>query len=148
MSHIKITKTEWEVMRVLWTQGECLSNEVISVLSEKHDWKPSTVKTLISRLAKKGYVGKHADGNRYRYYPTISEKESLQRTRAELAHHICSTKMGKYIAALIEENPLSHQDVELIAAAVQQKRKFALCKVPCNCMKGQCQCSDACCPNK
>lgn len=145
MSHIKISKTEWEVMRILWTQGECYSNEVTTLLSEKYEWKPSTVKTLIARLVNKGYVGKHAEGKRYRYFPTISEKESLQQTRAELAHHICSTKMGKYIAALLEENPLSHSDIALIAKALEQKSLVALDKVPCNCIKGQCTCIDDCC---
>ena len=145
MSHIKITKTEWEIMRILWTQGECYSSDVIALLSEKFDWKPSTVKTLISRLVKKGYLGQHAEGNRYRYFPTISEKESLQQNRAELAHHICSTKMGKYIAALIEEHPLSHSDIELISTTIKKKALIALDKVPCNCIKGQCTCMNNCC---
>lgn len=57
MSHIKITKTEWEIMRILWTQGECYSSDVIALLSEKFDWKPSTVKTLISRLVKRVISG-------------------------------------------------------------------------------------------
>lgn len=148
MSHIKISKTEWEVMRVLWTQGECYSNEITQILSEKFDWHASTVKTMIARLVNKGYVGNHVEGNRYRYFPTISEKESLQQTRAELAHHICSTKMGKYIANLIEENPLSHDDIDLIIKATEKKRQQALDKVPCNCIKGQCQCADDCCSQK
>lgn len=145
MSHIKISKTEWEVMRILWTQGECYSNDVTTLLSEKFEWKSSTIKTLIARLVKKGYVGTHKEGNRYRYFPTISETESLQQTRTELAHHICSTKMGKYIAALIEENPLSHADIALLAEKLNKKSGVALEKVPCNCIKGQCTCIDDCC---
>lgn len=44
-----ITDAEWEVMRVIWTQGKTTSREVHTLLNEKKEWKSTTVKTLLSR---------------------------------------------------------------------------------------------------
>ena len=52
-----ITDAEWEVMRVIWTQGKTTSREVHTLLNEKKEWKSTTVKTLLSRLTDKGLVG-------------------------------------------------------------------------------------------
>ena len=59
-----ITDAEWEVMRVIWTQGKTTSREVHTLLNEKKEWKSTTVKTLLSRLTDKGLVGTEKAGNK------------------------------------------------------------------------------------
>ena len=50
---IKISDSEWEIMRVIWTLGKSDAQEVTALLSESKDWKTATVKTLLGRLVKK-----------------------------------------------------------------------------------------------
>ena len=54
---IKISDSEWEIMRVIWTLGKSDAQEVTALLSESKDWKTATVKTLLGRLVKKAYCG-------------------------------------------------------------------------------------------
>ncbi len=63
----KITDSEWEVMRVVWTLNEATSNDIIDVLEKKKDWKPATTKTFIGRLVKKGILETKKQGKRYIY---------------------------------------------------------------------------------
>ena len=51
-----VTDAEWEVMNVLWDESPRTANDVIETLSERMKWHATTVKTLLSRLVKKGVV--------------------------------------------------------------------------------------------
>lgn len=50
---IKISDSEWEVMRVIWTQGSTTAQEIIAILGQTMEWKPATIKTLLGRLVKR-----------------------------------------------------------------------------------------------
>ena len=65
---LTISSAEWEVMRVLWAKGQATSSEIIAILAKKLDWSASTVKTLLGRLADKGYLTsqRQGRGNRHR----------------------------------------------------------------------------------
>lgn len=53
----KISEAEWEVLRVLWEKETCTASEVVEVLADNTNWKPTTIKTLLARLVKKNAVG-------------------------------------------------------------------------------------------
>ena len=89
-----ITDAEWEVMRVIWTQGKTTSREVHTLLNEKKEWKSTTVKTLLSRLTDKGLVGTEKVGNKYIYYPLVEERRSVETVADELLAKVCSRKVG------------------------------------------------------
>lgn len=59
---IKISDSEWEVMRVIWTQGSTTAQEIIAILGQTMDWKPATIKTLLGRLVKKEAVRTEQSG--------------------------------------------------------------------------------------
>ena len=63
-----VTDAEWEVMNVLWDESPRTANDVIELLSERMKWHATTVKTLLSRLVKKGVVRYRSEGNRYLYF--------------------------------------------------------------------------------
>ena len=69
----RIADSEWRVMQVLWERGPQTANDVVSALSGEVNWKPRTVKTLISRLVAKGAVKVTEEGYRYRYSAAVAE---------------------------------------------------------------------------
>ena len=53
---IEMTKSEREVMRLLWNSGKPLScTEIVGASSDKH-WKDSYIHTIVKGLMKKGYI--------------------------------------------------------------------------------------------
>ena len=50
-----ISGCEWKVMALLW-QAPARSSEVCKKCAEQFGWSPSTVKTYLSRLVKKGFA--------------------------------------------------------------------------------------------
>lgn len=43
---MSISKSEWEIMRVIWTKDEATSGQILDILGEKNSWTASTVKTF------------------------------------------------------------------------------------------------------
>ncbi|MGM0218451.1 CopY/TcrY family copper transport repressor [Enterococcus sp. AZ126] len=137
---LTITDAEWEVMRVAWATKETTSKEVTDILNEKTEWKSTTVKTLLSRLVDKGMLGTTRKGNKFIYFPLVEERKSIEVLSKEILTKVCSKKVGNVLESIINESQLSFEDIDALESLLKEKRKSAVESVPCNCIKGQCQC--------
>ncbi|MHC5225074.1 CopY/TcrY family copper transport repressor [Ignatzschineria sp. LJL83] len=140
MKKIEITPSEWEVMRVLWANGDLGSSEIVKVLQKKRDWKPTTTKTLLSRLVAKEYVEAKSSGNKYIYCPTIFESEAWNSTANDLFGFICAKDRAKKLAGLITARELSREDIAILEASIERAKLDCVDDIPCDCFKGQCIC--------
>lgn len=73
-----ISEAEWQIMRAVWAKVPGTSSEIIKELNESTGWEPTTVKTMLSRLVKKGILRFEVKGRTYYYYPLISEQECIR----------------------------------------------------------------------
>lgn len=136
---IKISDSEWEVLRVIWTSGKTTAQQIINVLSASKDWKPATVKTLLGRLVKKEAVWTEQDGKKFIYHPQVTEEETVRSATEDLFSHICARKIGHTIGELIQQAELTQADVDFIQKQLNQKQPVA--SIECNCIPGQCECT-------
>ena len=127
-------------MRVLWANGEVGSGHIVSVLEAKRDWRPTTIKTLLSRLVDKGLVTTKEDGNRYLYQANVSELDAWDDAASQLFSYICARSRGSKIAHLINSRGLTQQDIIQILESATQALKAAEREIPCDCFAGQCTC--------
>lgn len=141
----KITGSEWEIMRVVWAQNTVTSKEIRETLQQKKEWKPSTTKTFIGRLVKKGMLHTQTEGKKFIYSATINESEFIKSTLHETFDNICNKDVGNTIIDLISKATLSFQDIEKLEKALKMKKKDAVDEVPCNCVPGQCKCKGRTC---
>ena len=137
-----ITNAEWQIMKVVWANREVTSKFVAEVLCEKMEWKKATIKTLLNRLLEKKVLKKREEGNKYVYFTEYSQEELSKKALMEVFEKICRTKSGELIVKAIEENELSFSDLNLIEKAIEVKKKFAVEKVKCDCLPGQCNCEE------
>ena len=135
-----ITNAEWQIMKVVWANREVTSKFVAEVLCEKMEWKKATIKTLLNRLLEKKVLKKREEGNKYVYFTEYSQEELSKKALMEVFEKNCRTKSGELIVKAIEENELSFSDLNLIEKAIETKKKFAVEKVKCDCLPGQCNC--------
>ncbi len=139
-SPIKISDSEWEIMRVIWTLGQSTAQEITQILAESMDWKAATVKTLLGRLVKKKVVWTEQEGKKFIYHPAVSEMETVRSATENLFSHICAKKIGETIADLVEEATLTQEDIEMIFVQLNKKKPVA--SIACNCIPGQCDCKE------
>lgn len=134
----KISSAEWEIIRVLWTKGETTSTEITKILSSKQDWSSSTVKTLLGRLADKGYLTSRREGRTYLYQPLLNEEEANFTAVNEVFSKICLTKHGHLLGKLIQQIPMTKEQIKDLQEILASKESVE--RVQCDCQPGQCHC--------
>src|SRR5699024_10819790 len=97
---LKITDSEWEIMRVVWAQKEVTSKEVVEVVLQKKDWKPATTKTLIRRVENKDMLDTRTEGRRYIYSPKVHDEKVVKSALHEDYNHINKIDVGNTTAYL------------------------------------------------
>ena len=135
---LTISSAEWEVMRVLWAKGQATSSEIIAILAKKLDWSASTVKTLLGRLADKGYLTSQRQGRGFIYQASLGEDEANFQALEAVFGMSCLTKHSHLLGQLIEKTPMTQADVDKLQALLAAKEPED--QVVCDCVPGQCAC--------
>lgn len=107
-----ITDSEYEIMRVLWRDDTKKTvSDVCEGLTGK-DWTPSTVSTLLQRLAKKEVIGFEKKGKAHYYYPLINKEEySVSETRS-LIKKLYDGSLKNLVAALADNKAISEDEID------------------------------------
>jgi len=119
----RISESEWLVMRALWSKGPMTANQVVEELSGTAKWKPRTVKTLITRLTKKGAVKFQKEGRMYRYFPAVSEAECVATETRSFVRRVYGGTMRPMLAAFLEDAALSAEDVAELRQILEEKER-------------------------
>ena len=135
-----MSPSERQVMRVLWANPSSTSGFIIEQLQKSFPWSESTVKTLIIRLTKKGYIQIDNRKKPFHYSATILEKEQLDQETDALLEQVCHKQHGNLLRTLINKATLSQDDIQVLVNALKEKAATAPTSVACNCLPGQCNC--------
>ena len=110
-------------MQVLWRHGPQTANDVVNALSGEVKWKPRTIKTLISRLVRKGAVKVTEEGYRYRYSAAVAESTCVHSETRCFVRRVYQGAMKPALAAFLEDADLSDEEIDDIQEILNQKRK-------------------------
>ena len=109
----KMSKTESEIMEVLWNSDSPLSaSELLDYFAEQRGkvWKASTLATFLSRLCQKGLIVSERMGRVPYYYPIKTREAYRQGIAIELLDTLYDGSVQKFFAALCADTPLSLKD--------------------------------------
>ena len=135
-----ISDAEWEVMRVVWANGDMKSSEVIAILHAKYHWSDSTVKTLIGRLVKKKALRADRQGRSYIYQSLLDQDRLELAILRERLDGMCQRHHSHLLLALLKETPMTLEDIQDFQVLLEAKAAQAVPDVLCHCLPGQCYC--------
>lgn len=119
----KISDAEWRIMKLIWDKHPRTSNEIIAILEKDGavDWNPKTIKTLLNRLVNKGALNFDKEGRSYLYYPRVDEKECRRVERKTFLKRVYSGALKPMLAAFIEDEKLTKDDIEDLKKILEKK---------------------------
>ncbi len=117
-----ISDAEWEVMNALWEQSPRTASEVVAVLGDRMSWNPSTVKTLLGRLVKKGVLRYRAEGNRYLYAPAIARERYVRTESKSFVDRVFGSE-APMILHFLREADLSREEIEELRRILDEKEE-------------------------
>ena len=118
-----ISEAEHQVMKVIWRDNPIVASEIINVLTDKTDWKPKTIKTLINRLLTKGVIGYEKTGRKYVYYPIVEEEDFIKTESRMFLKRIFGGAMKPMLVSMVENEDLTLDDLDELRKYIMEKKK-------------------------
>ena len=131
---MQISDAEWQVMKIIWMQGEQNSTDLIRVLAERFDWSKSTIQTLLARLVEKECLTRKKEGKFFVYSALLTLDQSRDLLVQDIKDKVCSRRIKNLLADLIVECDFTQADLEDLEAVISEKKSSAVTEVKCNCM--------------
>lgn len=113
---MELTKSEMEIMDVLWNTGEPLSRADLLMRSEEKNWKDSSVHILLNGLLKKGAIREAGFVKCSKTYgrtflPTLTREEYFATT---IFSHRYKPQIVGLFAALLQREDISQEELKKI----------------------------------
>ena len=131
---MQISDAEWQVMKIIWMQGEQTSTDLIKVLEKRFSWSKSTIQTLLARLVEKECLTREKQGKSFIYSALLTQEDSRKLLVQDIKDKLCSRRIKLLLADLIEECDFTLDDLEGLEEVIAEKKVSAVTEVRCNCM--------------
>lgn len=120
---MELTRSELEIMDVLWAAEGPLCRADLLERSEEKTWKDSSVHILLNGLLDKGAIREAGFVKRSKTYgrtfaPTLSREEYYAKT---IFSHRHKPEIVGLVAALLCREDITHEDLESIRKLVAEK---------------------------
>ena len=110
-------------MQCIWRRGSATAEQVRADLEPKHKLKESTVRTLLSRLEKKGHL-KHGMEGRAFLYKSVEEPRGFAiRAVRQIIERFLSGSAEELITGMVDEEVLEPEDLRRLADEIERKAK-------------------------
>jgi predicted transcriptional regulator len=120
---MELTKSEMEIMDVLWAADKPLSRSDLLERSEEKTWKDSSVHILLNGLLQKQAIREAGMVKRSKTYgrtfePTLTREEYFAAT---IFSHRHKPQIVGLFAALLKREDITPEEMAQIAALVQER---------------------------
>ena len=122
---MELTKSEMEIMDVLWGAQKPLSRSDLLAHSEEKSWKDSSVHILLNGLLQKGAIREAGVVKRSKTYgrtfaPTLTREEYFATT---IFSHRYKPEIVGLFAALLKREDISQEELAQIADLVSGRQQ-------------------------
>ena len=131
---MQISDAEWQVMKIIWMEGEQTSTDLIKVLEKRFSWSKSTIQTLLARLVEKECLTREKQGKSFIYSALLTQEDSRKLLVQDIKDKVCSRRIKQLLADLIKECDFTLADLEGLEEVISKKKASAVTEVKCNCM--------------
>ena len=121
---MELTRSEMEIMDVLWESGVPMSRAALLARSEEKTWKDSSVHILLNGQLQKGAIQEAVLVKRIKTYgrvfaPTLTREEYFATT---IFSHRHKPEIVGLFAALLKRDDITPADLDTIEALIQARR--------------------------
>jgi BlaI family penicillinase repressor len=115
-----LSRLENAVMRVVWSQQQATAEHVRAALSRSQPIKDSTVRTILRRLEKKGYVSHRLAGRTFVYSPRIESRNAATAAVRRIIERFCQGSVEDLLLGMVDDEIISPQKLRQLAARIDR----------------------------
>ena len=117
---MKITGAESLIMEVLWASDRPIAAEEVKTALADEGWNEATVRTFLTRLAKKKAVSQTKDGRRFLYRPLVKRADYVHAESKGVVDRLFGGQLGPFFAHFAERENLSDEELAEIRRLVEE----------------------------
>ena len=118
----RLPDSELEVMQAVWScAAPAARADVEAALRETHPMAQTTLLTLLTRLADKGFLRIEKSGRSSVYFPLVSREAYLAAQSRRFVTKLCGGSMSAFAAALCSGG-LSHEELSELRTLLEEGR--------------------------
>ncbi len=117
----RISGAEWEVMKVVWKTKTCTAQEIIDDLANSSSWGPTTIKTLLNRLLRKGALRFEKNGKSYLYSPAWTEEQYRGQEAESFLDRVFDGALSPMLAHFVRTRKLSKKELHELERILKGK---------------------------
>jgi BlaI family penicillinase repressor len=116
-----LTKVEWDLMNRIWRRRSVTVADVHNHFLKERGWSYNTVKTMMQRLVKKGYLLCDDSQRAHTYSPAVSRRRVVRRTLAEALDRILDDGFDPLVAYAAKRRNLSDEEIERLRELLEKE---------------------------
>jgi len=118
----RLPDAEFEIMKIIWAEGEETTSAVImEKLEGKKDWALTTVLNFLARLTDRGFLSVRRNGKSNIYTPLIGEEDYLESESKSFLERLHGNSLKSLMAALYGGKAISRDDLEELKRYIDDK---------------------------
>ncbi|GBL35903.1 hypothetical protein EMGBS15_14980 [Filimonas sp.] len=117
----KLTKSEEEIMLILWDLKQAFVKDIIEQMPEPKSHY-NTVSTIIKILQEKGFVDYEAFGKTYRYFPLIQKDQYSMSSVQNFLTGYFNGSAKQLVSFFVKEKDISVEELEKLVEELKNKQ--------------------------
>ncbi|MEM8908245.1 MAG: BlaI/MecI/CopY family transcriptional regulator [Bacteroidota bacterium] len=117
----RLTKSEEEIMQIIWRLERCTVSDVIKELNWPKPPPHSTISSIVRLLEKKGFVDHKAYGRTYEYFPIVSREDYSKRTLKQFVSDYFEGSMNRLVSFMVAEKDLDVKELSELLKQMEEE---------------------------
>ena len=117
---MQLSQTEEELMEHIWELEKAFMQDLLECYPEPKP-APTTIATLLKRMADKGYIGYEQKGRSREYYPLVQKEDYFAKHVNGLIKKFFNNPAAQFASFFTKETNLSAKELEELKSIVEQQ---------------------------
>jgi len=120
----RLSELEQQVMDYVWANPGCTADDCRSALAESsRPLKESTVRTLLHRLEKKGYLVHEVDGRTYIYRASEARQDVAAHAVKQIIDRFFDGSIEPLLVGMVDNDYVDRQELKELAQKIAARKK-------------------------
>ena len=123
MKKSDLTKTEWSIMNICWAQGEVTARTIYDESLKEKKRGYQTVKTMLDRLAGKGFLSRKKFGPLWLYKPAVSRAKVMGGAIDSFVSTVLDNTFTPLLMHFADKEKLSPKEIKALKKLFKENKK-------------------------
>jgi BlaI family penicillinase repressor len=117
-----LTDLQQAILDLIWARGAATAEQVRAALQARFPLMDSSVRTLLRRLAARGYLTHHLDGKIFVYEAAMPAQRVAAGAVRQIIKRFWSGSVEQFLVGMVDEKVLSADEIQKLAKRVKKAR--------------------------